>query len=77
YHNRLASFVDWPLEWEANQDKPTPETFARAGFFFHPSPPNLPDNVVCPCCKIFLDTWDPNDDPMREHKLRSPMCEFV
>ncbi|KAK7735280.1 Baculoviral IAP repeat-containing protein 2 [Cytospora paraplurivora] len=77
YHNRLASFLDWPLNWEMEKEKPTPEVFARAGFFSHAEPPYLPDNVVCLFCRIYLDEWEPHDDPMSEHEKRSPSCPFI
>lgn len=77
YHNRLASYLDWPLKWEIDKSKPTPEVFARAGFFYNAEPPHQPDNVICPFCRIFLDEWEAHDDPMSEHKQRSPFCPFV
>lgn len=77
YHNRLASFHDWPLEWEVDDAKPSPEALARAGFFSHHVAPHELDNVVCPYCKIFLDSWETGDNPMSEHKARSPQCDFV
>lgn len=77
YHNRLASFSDWPIEWEIDGAKPAPELLARAGFFSHHVPGHERDNVVCPHCKIFLDHWEPTDDPAKEHKKRAPQCEFV
>lgn len=77
YHNRIASFLDWKLDWELNEDKPSPERLARAGFFSFVEPPYQDDNVVCPYCTIALDSWESQDDPMREHKARSPFCDFV
>ncbi|ROW08644.1 hypothetical protein VPNG_06151 [Cytospora leucostoma] len=60
-----------------DKDKPTPEVLARAGFFYHSEPPYLPDNVVCPFCRIYLDKWEAHDDPMSEHEQRSPSCPFI
>lgn len=77
YHNRLASYLQWPLNWEISQAKPSPESLARAGFLYFPEEPNLEDNVACPYCHLFLDLLNPNDDPMKLHKERSPMCRFV
>ncbi|ROW00716.1 hypothetical protein VSDG_03345 [Cytospora chrysosperma] len=77
YHNRLASYMRWPLNWEMDNEKPTPEALARAGFLYYTEPPCLSDNVICPFCLIFVDEWDPNDDPMHEHKVRSPDCPYV
>lgn len=77
YHNRLASFLDWSLEWELNKEKPSPERLARAGFFSFTKSPNLLDNVICPYCDLSLDSWEPQDDPLWEHQIRSPACLFV
>lgn len=77
YHNRIASFLEWNLDWELSEDKPSPERLARAGFFSFTKPPYHPDNVVCPYCRIALDSWEPQDDPVREHQTRSPDCDFV
>ncbi|KUI59408.1 Baculoviral IAP repeat-containing protein 5.1 [Cytospora mali] len=77
YHNRLASFLSWPLNWDMDGVKPTPELLARAGFFYHAVEPYTADNVICPLCHIYLDEWEPTDNPMFEHKRRSPFCSFV
>lgn len=77
YHNRLASFHDWPIEFEVDGAKPSPEALARAGFFSYHDEPHELDNVVCPYCKLFLDSWEPGDDPRAEHKKRSSRCDFV
>lgn len=77
YHNRLASFLSWPLNWEMDKEKPTPEALARAGFFNHTDAPYTPGNVTCPFCHLSLDDWEANDDPMHEHYKRSPFCAFV
>ncbi|KAI7776905.1 hypothetical protein LA080_004332 [Diaporthe eres] len=77
YHNRIASFLEWNLAWELSEDKPSPERLARAGFFSFTEPPYQDDNVVCPYCTIALDSWEAQDDPMHEHRARSPFCDFV
>lgn len=77
YHNRIASFLEWNLDWELSEDKPTPERLARAGFFSYTKPPYQDDNVVCAYCTLALDSWESQDDPMREHGARSPFCPFV
>jgi hypothetical protein len=28
FHNRIASFLEWNLDWEVSEDKPTPERLA-------------------------------------------------
>lgn len=40
-------------------------------------PPYEPDNVVCAHCLLYLDNWEPADDPMKEHMGREPRCQFV
>lgn len=77
YHNRIASFLDWNLDWELSDDKPSPERLARAGFFSFTKHEYQDDNVVCPYCTIALDSWECQDDPMQEHRARSPFCNFV
>ncbi|KAI3398744.1 hypothetical protein diail_8611 [Diaporthe ilicicola] len=77
YHNRIASFLDWKLEWEVNKSKPTPEALARAGFFSYTKAPFIADNTICPYCSLTLDKWQADDDPMHEHIERSPDCPFM
>ncbi|KAK2607053.1 hypothetical protein N8I77_005762 [Diaporthe amygdali] len=77
YHNRIASFLDWKLDWEINEDKPSPEQLARAGFFSYDKATYNDDNVSCPYCGLTLDSWEPHDDPVLVHQTRSPFCRFV
>ncbi|KAL1883998.1 Baculoviral IAP repeat-containing protein 5 [Diaporthe australafricana] len=77
YHNRIASFLDWQLDWELNDDKPSPEKMARAGFFFYVKANYKEDTVMCPDCGVTAFDWEPNDDPLGEHMKASPHCEFA
>lgn len=54
----------------------SPETLAKAGFFFHPSQAN-PDNVACFLCHRSLDGWEEDDDPLAEHLKHSPDCGWA
>ncbi|KAH8761667.1 hypothetical protein F5883DRAFT_562737 [Diaporthe sp. PMI_573] len=77
YHNRIASFLNWNLDWEIDKSKPAPEQLARAGFFSYATKPFLADNVICPYCELALDLWKPRDEPLLLHQTISPGCSFV
>ncbi|GAB7366251.1 hypothetical protein MBLNU230_g7809t1 [Neophaeotheca triangularis] len=47
----------------------------EAGWTFDPSP-EAEDGVTCFYCNLSLDGWEPKDDPLEEHKRRSPECPF-
>ena len=49
------------------------EELARAGFFFTGSA----DRVQCAFCENVLRNWEPNDQPMYEHRRHFPRCPFV
>ncbi|XP_030646817.1 baculoviral IAP repeat-containing protein 5a [Chanos chanos] len=73
YHNRLATFSGWPFDEDCAC---TSENMARAGFIHTPSD-NSPDVAQCFFCYKELEGWEPEDDPMKEHKAHSPACNFV
>ncbi|CAG5122396.1 unnamed protein product [Candidula unifasciata] len=70
---RLKTFGEWPneLSWAC-----TPQKLAHAGFYFSPGPESL-DNVCCLFCQKELDGWEPDDDPLKEHKKHSATCPFL
>ncbi|KAI8797454.1 baculoviral IAP repeat-containing protein 5 [Biomphalaria glabrata] len=70
---RLETYEKWPNDktWYC-----TPEKLAKSGFFFNPSS-DSPDNVCCAFCRKELDCWDPDDEPLAEHKKHSPKCLFL
>ncbi|GFN98395.1 baculoviral iap repeat-containing protein 5 [Plakobranchus ocellatus] len=70
---RLKTFEAWPNEVDC---KCTPEKLAEAGFYFHPCKES-PDNVCCVFCDKELDGWEPDDDPMLEHKKHSKKCPYL
>ncbi|KAH9513135.1 hypothetical protein Btru_035956 [Bulinus truncatus] len=72
-NTRLETYDKWPNKrsWFC-----TPEKLAKSGFYFSPGHES-PDNVCCAFCAKELDCWDPNDDPMVEHKKHSPECPFL
>ncbi|XP_054449119.1 baculoviral IAP repeat-containing protein 5 [Pteronotus mesoamericanus] len=71
--HRLATFKNWPfLEGCAC----TPEQMAAAGFIHCPTE-NEPDLAQCFLCFKELEGWEPDDDPMEEHKKHSPGCAFL
>ncbi|KAI0432800.1 hypothetical protein F5Y09DRAFT_300933 [Xylaria sp. FL1042] len=53
-----------------------PEIFARAGFYFAPSP-HFPDNTVCFLCCKNVDGWEEDDNPFEEHLRLSPHCGWA
>ncbi|KAI9559221.1 hypothetical protein GHT06_016010 [Daphnia sinensis] len=64
---RLATFQGWPLEYLS------PRELSRAGFFYR----GLADQTQCAFCCITISQWEPNDDPMTEHRRHAPNCPFV
>uniref|UniRef100_A0A8H7TTE4 BIR-domain-containing protein n=1 Tax=Bionectria ochroleuca TaxID=29856 RepID=A0A8H7TTE4_BIOOC len=67
---RGAKAQNWPHKTIS------PESLARAGFFFLPFSDN-PDNVVCFLCEKSMDGWEEGDDPLREHLKHSPGCGWA
>ncbi|XP_069809615.1 baculoviral IAP repeat-containing protein 5 isoform X2 [Dendropsophus ebraccatus] len=49
---------------------------AAAGFIHCPGG-NSPDVAQCFFCLKELEGWEPEDDPMDEHKKHSPACLFL
>ncbi|KAF0561132.1 inhibitor of apoptosis repeat-containing protein [Gigaspora margarita] len=81
HENRLLSFYTnskkskWPHK-ESEDFKATPESLAKAGFYFNPIP-NSKDNVVCFLCNKSMEGWDSQDDPFEEHVKHSPDCAWA
>ncbi|XP_071962614.1 baculoviral IAP repeat-containing protein 5-like [Antedon mediterranea] len=73
YSTRLLSFSDWPF---TEGCACTPEKMADAGFYHCPTV-HEPDAVKCFLCFKELDGWEPDDNPMSEHKRHSPNCVFI
>ncbi|TKA46018.1 hypothetical protein B0A49_12600 [Cryomyces minteri] len=72
---RKATFqASWPHEakrgWKCKTQK-----MVEAGWFYDPSP-EMDDGVTCSYCSLSLDGWEPKDDPLEEHRRRSPDCYF-
>lgn len=69
---RLDTFTHWPHNrkkgWNA-----TSFNMAKAGFYYNPDNPGE-DTASCSYCDLSLDGWEPKDDPVEEHKRRSPSC---
>ncbi|XP_046722393.1 baculoviral IAP repeat-containing protein 5-like isoform X3 [Silurus meridionalis] len=51
-------------------------TMAKAGFIHTPTD-NCPDVAQCFFCYKELEGWEPDDDPLKEHKSHSPACNFI
>uniref|UniRef100_A0A8C0GPF1 Baculoviral IAP repeat containing 5 n=1 Tax=Chelonoidis abingdonii TaxID=106734 RepID=A0A8C0GPF1_CHEAB len=64
---RLATYRSWPF---------TEGCMAEAGFIHCPSE-NGPDVVQCFFCFKELEGWEPEDDPLDEHRKHSSGCAFL
>ncbi|NXS09305.1 BIRC5 protein, partial [Neodrepanis coruscans] len=71
--NRAATFRNWPF---TEGCACTPERMAAAGFVHCPSE-NSPDVAQCFFCLKELEGWEPDDDPLEEHKKHSAGCGFL
>ena len=74
---RIDSFevAAWRQQSILQQTSPllTPESFARAGFFYS----GTADNVMCFWCGLGLNQWESTDDPMVEHVRFTPRCTWL
>ncbi|XP_050443224.1 death-associated inhibitor of apoptosis 2-like isoform X2 [Adelges cooleyi] len=67
FENRLRTFNDeWKLEFL------TPNQMAKAGLYYL----GKQDRVRCMFCSKEFDYWQRGDDPLVEHKRKSPQCPF-
>lgn len=67
YNNRLRTFnCEWKLDFI------TPSQMANAGFYYM----GHQDRVRCMFCSKEFDYWQRGDDPLVEHKRKSPQCPF-
>ncbi|CAH6776487.1 Birc5 [Phodopus roborovskii] len=71
--HRISTFKNWPFLEGCSC---TPERMAEAGFIHCPTE-NEPDLAQCFFCFKELEGWEPDDDPMKEHKKHSPGCAFL
>jgi hypothetical protein len=70
--NRSESM--WPHDgtnWMASST-----AMASAGFYYAPNEFGE-DYGLCPFCGLGLDSWEPKDEPIKEHTHKSPKCRFV
>lgn len=65
--NRIRTFTG---RWKINFI--TAEQMAKAGFYYV----GPADRVRCMYCSKELDSWEPTDNPVTEHKRASPLCTF-
>ncbi|KAJ1976493.1 GTP-binding nuclear protein gsp1/Ran [Dimargaris verticillata] len=72
---RVATYGNWwPHEGKTGW-KVTIRKMAKSGYYYSPSTES-PDAASCPYCGLSMDYWEPNDDPKKEHRKRSPGCLF-
>ncbi|KHN88419.1 Baculoviral IAP repeat-containing protein 5.1 [Toxocara canis] len=75
FNARLQSFTD---RWPHKSANLSPEKMAEAGFFHNPGADDSDqDNVECPFCLKQLTGWEPDDDPLAEHRKRQDRCYFM
>lgn len=65
---RVQSFITKPRSFVQNTDD-----LALSGFYY--VGPN--DQVRCFQCKLFLGTWDNQDDPWQQHSFYAPGCPYL
>ncbi|KAM6406461.1 baculoviral IAP repeat-containing protein 5-like [Pluvialis apricaria] len=70
---RVNTFRSWPF---TEGCACTPEQMAAAGFLHCPSE-NGPDVAQCFFCLKELEGWEPDDDPLKEHKKHSAGCALL
>lgn len=51
---------------------PNIEKMIQAGFYYTGSD----DATSCVSCGVTMDEWNPNEDPIEEHKKASPFCDL-
>ncbi|XP_062840741.1 baculoviral IAP repeat-containing protein 5-like [Trichomycterus rosablanca] len=73
FENRIATYSGWPFDEDCAC---TSENMAKAGFIHTPTD-NSPDVAQCFFCFKELEGWEPQDDPVKEHKSHSPACNFI
>ncbi|ABC74895.1 inhibitor of apoptosis [Neodiprion abietis nucleopolyhedrovirus] len=64
---RLDSFDSWPVKYL------NPLYLAKTGFYYT----GIADNVRCFDCRIEINNWEKNDDPVYEHRRWSERCRMV
>ncbi|KAH0605875.1 uncharacterized protein H6S33_004332 [Morchella sextelata] len=72
---RADTFGDWwPHEGKLGW-APSVHRMAEAGWHYSPTK-DSDDFANCAYCDLSLDGWEPTDDPIEEHRRRSPNCAF-
>lgn len=74
---RASTFKDlWKLDGQ-KKCTATSRDLAKAGLYYSPLDKDN-DRVICMYCDCPLDHWDPEDDPLREHRANSyAYCYFL
>ncbi|XP_018331076.1 death-associated inhibitor of apoptosis 2 [Agrilus planipennis] len=65
---RLQTYTNWP-----KSDVVTPESLARAGFYYL----KHQDKTKCAFCRGVCVGWEVDDNPDKEHQRHFPRCPFV
>lgn len=61
------TFLSYPKTY------PDAEKMVQAGFCYT----GVEDVVMCISCGVMLDQWNPDEDPLEEHKKSSPFCDLL
>ncbi|CAG0879392.1 unnamed protein product, partial [Darwinula stevensoni] len=69
---RKKTFDSWPENMSQS-----PEQMADAGFFYIGHVSGVLDHVRCFYCSVGVLNWEPNDDPMSEHRRWSRPCPYI
>ncbi|KAI8056227.1 hypothetical protein BDF22DRAFT_674451 [Syncephalis plumigaleata] len=72
---RLDTFGDWWPYDDKDESNLLSKEMVKAGFIYLPGQDSM-DAVVCVHCGVNLDGWEPEDDPVHEHKRRCAVCPF-
>lgn len=66
-YERIKTFETWPVHF------PNVFSFAAAGFYYT----GERDRVRCIFCKIEIEEWDENDNPLDDHRKWAPYCPYL
>ncbi|EPQ18931.1 Putative arylformamidase [Myotis brandtii] len=72
----LQDVDHFEMVWKLNQQDYALIQMAAAGFIHCPTE-NEPDLAQCFFCFKELEGWEPDDDPLEEHKKHSSGCAFL
>lgn len=66
-YERLKTFETWPVDF------PDDLSLSSAGFYYT----GRGDAVKCIFCKIQIEDWKENDNPLDDHRKWAPYCPYL